>query len=144
MNDFTLIEENYKKFIGDLPFWVPEGFFQVNLDLLHHLDLLHFQPFGEKRNPNLTRYFHIIEAPEKITLVNDEFIVWIKPDRIESKPVTYTLIALNRGDQDPHLEIAFMSTGIYNTSRLVLKILEKFLIDVQETETTLSKLQPAL
>jgi hypothetical protein len=144
MHNIALLEENYKKFISNLAFWAPESLYVVNLNLLYDLNLLHFQPFTEKRDPNLTRYFHIIEASEKITLVNDEFIVWIKPDRLEERAITYTLIALNKGDQEPHLELVFLASGIYNTSRLVLRILEKFLIDVQETEVLLSKLEPVV
>ena len=53
----------------------------MNLELLRHFDLLRFQPAGADRNPLVNRYFHLVESPEKITLVNDEFVVWIVPGR---------------------------------------------------------------
>lgn len=141
MHNFSLLEEYYKKYIKDLYSWIPEGIYFINLELLHHFDLLHFQPNAEYKDPILTRYFHIIESPEKITLLNDEFIVWIMPDKVDHTPLTYTLIALNRGEEEPLLEAAFIAGGVYNSSKLVLKILEKFLIEIQETENTLSKFE---
>ncbi len=139
MHNLALIEESYKKFIKNLFYWIPEGIFLVNLDLLHHFDLLHFQPITKRKDPNLTRYFHIIESSEKITLVNDDYIVWIIPDRVDNIPVTYTLIALNKLDQELQLEAAFIASGVYNTSKLVLKVLEKFLAEIQDNEQMLAK-----
>lgn len=141
MHNLSEIEEYYKKFIKDLNYWIPEGIFVVNLELLQHFDLLHFQPSADSKDPRLNRHFHIIESSEKITLINDEFIIWIIHDRAENIPITYILIALNREDFQPHLEAAFIATGIYNTSRLILKVLEKFLIDIQETENLLDLLR---
>lgn len=141
MYDLSLLEEYYKKFIKSLCSLIPEGIYFINLELLHHFDLLHFQPQTEYKDPALTRYFHIVETSEKITLINDEFIIWIMPDRVDETPLTYTLIALNRGEQEPQLEAAFIATGIYNSSKLVLKVLEKFLIEIQDTEIALAKLQ---
>lgn len=138
MHNLEVIEECYKKFIKSLNFWIPEGIYYIDLQLLHHFDLLHFQPPITRKDPVLTRYFHMVESPEKITLFNDEFVVWIIPDKIEHHSVTYTLIALNPSDREPQLEAAFIASGIYNTSKLVLKVLEKFLIEIQETETLLS------
>lgn len=139
MHNLSLIEESYQKFIKNLDFWIPDGIFNVNLELLQHFNLLHFQPSNERKEPPLTGYFQIIESPEKITLINDQFIVWIIPDKTDLYPVTYTLIALNKGDQEPHPEAAFIASGVYNTSKLVLKILEKFILEIQENEQTLSK-----
>lgn len=137
MHNLSLIEEYYKKYIKSLYHWIPEGIYTVNLDLLHKFNLLHFQ-YPEVQEPTLTRYFHIVESPEKITLINEQYIIWILPDRIDNIPVTYTLIALNREDQ-PKLEMAFIASGVYNTSKLVLRLLEKFLIEIQENEAMLDK-----
>lgn len=142
MHNLTLIEESYKKFSKDLNFWLHDGMFYINLELLHHFDLLHFLPSSDRKEQPLPGFFHIIESPDKITLINDQFIVWIAPDRSGLYPVTYTLIALNRGEQEePHLEAGFIASGVYNSSRLVLKTLEKFLLEIQENEQTLSKIK---
>ncbi len=144
MHNLAVIEECYKKFVKSLDSWIPEGIYFIDLELLHRFDLLHFQPTGDRKNfinPILTRYFHIVESPEKITLINDEFVVWIIPDRLDQHPITYTLIALNPHNKEPQLEAAFIATGVYNTSKLVLKVLEKFLLEIQDTEETLSEFE---
>lgn len=144
MHNLALLEEYYNKFIKGLNTWNSEGLYVVNLELLHHFDLLHFQPQMEHPEPNLTCYFHLFESPEKITLINDEFIIWIIPEKAEQQPaLTYTFIALNRGEREPQLEVVFITSGVYNSSKLVLKVLEQFLIEIQEVEATLHRYQEA-
>lgn len=136
MYDLYLIEEYYKKYIKNLNYWIPEDIFVVNLEILYHFDLLHFQ-YPSTQHSTITTHFHVVESSEKITLLNDEFIVWIIPDRLEPVPKTCVIIALNQ--DEPKLELAFMASGVYNTSKLVLRLLEKFLIEIQETEKMLIK-----
>lgn len=138
MDDISQLEECYKKYIKNIGFWIPEGITDVDINLLKRFGLLNFY-LKEKKDPSLTRYFHIIETSEKITLVNEQFVVWIVPEKINETPITYALIALNYPDQ-PHLELAFSATGVYNSSRLVLRVLEMFLQEIQETEDLLAKL----
>lgn len=137
MIDIKTLEEYYKKYISDLSHWIPEGLYMVNLDLLNRFNLLSFK-HPEKTDTPLTDSFHIIETPDKLTMVNDEFIIWILPADYEGNPATYTLIALNQNEV-PKLELAFIASGVYNTSKLVLRILEKFLLDIQEAENILGK-----
>lgn len=134
-----MLEACYKKYIRDIGKWLPDGITDVDLDLLHKLDLLHFHR-KESGDSALTRYFHVVESDEKLTLVNEEYIVWIVPEKIDMIPVTITLIALNNED-DIQLEMAFTTSGIYNNSHLVLRLLEKFLQDIQNTEDLLAKLE---
>jgi hypothetical protein len=134
MENNSILEEYFNKYITSLADFLPEGLIQVDIDLLQKLDLLHYHNY--KPNPSLTRYFHVIESVEKITLINEQFIVWIVPENLEEQPMTFVLIALNNPEQ-PHLEMGFVTMGVYNTSRLVLKLLEKFLFDIQENEEAL-------
>lgn len=139
MNDINQLDELYKKYIKDLNAWLPEGLVEVDLKLMQEMDLLDYHR-KEKKDQSLTRYFHVVESAEKITLVNDHFVIWIVPDKINDTPVTYTLIALNSPDS-ARLEMAFASRGVYNTSHLVLRVLEKFLQEIQDTEDLLFKLK---
>lgn len=142
MQNIDLIDDFYKRTIKTEELLViPDGLHFVNLEFLHHFDLLHFLPSGEHRDLLMGGYFQVIESQEKITLINQEFIVWIIPARTGPTSFTYALIALNREDQDPQLEAALIFSGIYNTSKLVIKVLEKFLMEIQETEKTLSNFQ---
>ena len=141
MDDISQLEECYKKYIKNIHTLLPEGIIDIDLKLLQQHNLLNYHR-KDKRDPALTRYFHVIETTEKITLVNDQFIVWIVPEKINQVPITYTLIALNQGDT-PHLEMAFAASGCYNSSRLVLRVLETFLQEIQETEDLLTKFKKA-
>lgn len=132
MHNLSLLEACYQKYITDLSSWLPEDVIVVDLNLLHHFNLLHYHD-PNYNDPALTRYFHVIESNEKITLVNDEYVVWIVPEKVEDVPVTYALIALNK-PIEPELQLCFVTAGVYNTSRLVLRLLEKFLFEIEESE----------
>src|ERR1700722_165044 len=134
-NNFEVIEEYFKKISSDLNSWLPEGIIEVYLSLLQSLGLLKYHSL-DKKDFSLTRYFHLLETTDKITLINEQFIVWIVPEKIDNRSMTYTLIALNHSGI-PHLETGFSTSGIYNSSRLVLRILEKFLYEIQDTEDAL-------
>lgn len=138
MNHPSLLDACFKKYANNLLDWLPDGIIPVDLDLLHQLNLLHYHN-KEHNHPELTRYFHVVDSGDKITLVNDDFVIWIVPDKIDNKAVTYTLIALNQNDK-VHLELGFVTSGIYNNSKLVLRILEKYLFEIQTTEDFLAKL----
>jgi hypothetical protein len=135
------LEDFYKKYMKEIKVWLPDGVIDVDLALLQRLGLLN-QHHHEKLNFSLTRYFHVLESPDKITLINDEFVIWIVPEKVDNVPTTFTLIALNH-PEGPQLETAFSTWGIYNSSRLVLRILEKFLFEIQETEDLLASLKKA-
>lgn len=140
-NNLPLLDGQYQKFIANINEWLPEGITDVNLELLHKFGLLHYHTVDKDYRP-LTRYFQVIETPEKITLINDQFVIWIVPEKTQDTPITYTFIALNQADpQKIQLEIAFSTWGIYNSSRLVLRVLEKFLYEIQETEKILYSLK---
>jgi hypothetical protein len=137
MNDITQIEACYQNYIKNINSLLPEGIVEVDLKILQKYNLLNYHK-KDKQDPSLTRYFHVIETNEKITLINDQFIVWIVPEKVNQVPVTYTLIALNN-EKLPRLEMAFSASGCYNSSRLVLRLLETFLLEIQETEDLLTK-----
>lgn len=137
MEYLKILEEAYKKYTNNLSSWIPEGIIHVDLELLSRLGLIH-QKNDLNQNPSLIRYFQVIESDKKVTLINDQFVIWIVPDKLESLPVTYTLIALNT-PEGPQIEMAFSVSGVYNTSKLVLRILERFLHEIQETEELLSR-----
>lgn len=131
MIDIAELDNYYKTSIDNLNKMIPDSILNVDLNLLHKLDLLHFQP--GQRDHGVTRYFQLIESPDKITLINEQFVIWIASRKNNNAPFTCTLIALNKQDH-PHLEMAFISAGVYNTSHLVMLVLEKLLLEIQENE----------
>jgi hypothetical protein len=142
MDNLPTIEESYKKYINNLSNWTPEGILYIDLELLNDLDLLNFFEKRGQAGDELTRYFQVVESSEKITLINDRFIVWIVPENVEGTPTTFTLIALN-SPPEPKLEAVLAATGVYNTSALVLRIIEKFLAEIQENEELLGRYKAA-
>lgn len=123
----------------DLSGCVPDGIIDVDLTLLQELELLNSEKSITEEDSNLTQSFYVIESPDKLTLFNQKFIVWIVPKLVDQLPKTFTLIALNENGK-PHLEMVFTTSGIYNHSSLVLRILEKFLEQIEENEEELKKI----
>lgn len=134
------IEELYQKFADNLPEWAHDGIIQIDLKFLHGENILHSLQENIGDPDDLTQYFHVIESPEKVTLFNEQFIVWIIPKVEESTPSTSVMIALNH-PADATLEIVFKTQGVYNTPRHVLKVLQHFLVDMLETEATLTSFE---
>jgi hypothetical protein len=131
------IEDLYKQFMGNLGQWIHDGVNRINLQFLHDQGILAAIQDDTTEPDDLTQYFHVIESVEKVTLFNEQFIVWIVPKNDAEQPVTYVLIALNHPEK-PHLEVAFVTEGVYNTPRYVLKVLQHYLVDMLETEETLT------
>lgn len=133
MDDLSLSKDYYKKYIKNLAEMLPDGVIQVDIDLLHRCHLLNHRI---KEETFLTRYFHVIEDEDHMTLINTQFVVWIIPQAFEGRSHTLVLIALNE-PEEPKLELAYMASDVYNTSKFVLHILDKFLSEIQETEELL-------
>lgn len=135
------LESKYQEIMDDLETCNPDGIVTIDLQLLQSLGVLN-QMDEEQENPKhpLTHYFHVLETQEKITLFNDQFVVWIVPQLLNDEPATFALVALS-GDAGLSLEIIFATTGVYNTSRIVLQVLERYLEEIQENEELLAKLQ---
>lgn len=140
MLDPIQIEQAYKQFMANLTDWAHDGVMHINLHTLHEMGLLGSIQNDIPDSDDLTQHFHVIESVEKVTLFNDQFVVWIVPRVDAELPMTYVLIALNQPEK-AHLEIVFITTGVYNTPRYVLKVLQHFLLDMLETEATLTSIE---
>lgn len=134
------IEDVFRKYLENLSTLAHDGVIHVDLQFLYDCNLLeNIQQEKEDAN-DLTQYFHVIESAEKVTLFNEQFVIWIIPRMEQDVPSTFVLIALCHND-NLHLEIVFTTSGVYNTPKYVLKILQYFLIDMLETEATISSME---
>lgn len=141
MDHVQPFEELYKKYLFHLAEYLPDGIIDIDLPLLQRMNLLEeFKEPPRSSHHALTHYFQVLETDEKITLLNEQFIVWIVPSQTESENYTRVLIALQQSN-GPHLEMAFSVSGVYNTSRLLLRILEKYLEEIYENEELLCQLK---
>jgi hypothetical protein len=136
----NILEQAYKEFSKDLLKWVPDGIVKVDLRLLNDLGLLNNAELEHSvSDDQLNHYFHIIETPDKVTLFNEQFAIWIVPQLVEETSTTTTLIALLQANK-PHLEIVYLTSGVYNTPKYILKVLQHFLTEVQDTEAVISSI----
>lgn len=134
------LEKAFKGFMNDLGKCVQDGIIEVDLGLLKRFDLLNKTPEEEKElQAQFPFYFHVIENQEKVTLFNNQFVVWIVPKVVNEIPTTITLIALVHKDV-PRLEIVFSTAGAYNTPKYVLKVLRHFLTEVIDTEEEIASI----
>lgn len=133
------LEEAYKDFSENLKKWAPDGVLEVNLNLLGDLGLLTYEQLEGSNPQDVTHYFHVVETQDKIILHNDQFAVWIAPKVVDELPTTLTYIALMQGKK-PHLEIVYSTSGVYNTPKYILKVLQHFLIEVIDTESIISSM----
>ena len=133
------LEETYQEYMEDLSAHVPDGIYEIDLASLHEMNLLSAEEETEEE-AELSYSFYVLESAEKLTLYNQKFIVWIVPRMLDQTPTTYTLIALN-DEEGPHLEMVFTTSGVYNHSNLVLRILEKFLEEIEENEQEICSLK---
>ena len=140
MDKIAELDLSFEQFMSHLTELLPDGIIPVDIKLLQKLGLLQ-DDLHHSPSPTLTRFFHVVESKEKITLFNDQFVIWIVPEKIQDEPTTLVLVAIIDEALKPRLELAFVMTGIYNTSRLVLRVLEKFLSDIQENEDLISNLE---
>lgn len=132
------LEEAYNEFSNNLQKWAPEGVMNVDIKLLQDLGLLNHSEWETTvSDSHLTQYFHIIETQDKVTLFNDQFAIWIVPQLVNDTSITTTYIALIQGPK-PHLEIVYTTIGVYNAPKYILKVLQHFLTEVQETEKAIS------
>ncbi|MCF7851906.1 MAG: hypothetical protein K9M07_01545 [Simkaniaceae bacterium] len=137
----TKLEQAYEEFMKDLSKWAPDGIIDVDIFLLKQLGLLHHNDDDEKiLQSQFPFYFHVIETDDKVTLFNNQFVVWIVPQMVDEVPITLTLIALIGNNEKPHLEMLFSTSGIYNTPKCVLKVLRYYLTEVIDTEQVIDSI----
>jgi hypothetical protein len=141
MQNPVQIEEAYKEFASHLADGSHDGIAEVDLKFLHDSGLLDALQVEDEDPDEITQYFHVLETYEKVTLFNEQFIVWIIPKMEGDQPCTYVMIAWNPPTSKPRLEIVFATRGIYNTPRYVLKVLQYHLLDLIETDAAINSME---
>lgn len=119
---------------------LPDGIMDINVKTLHALHLLADEIPMPGATPPASALLQAIESGGKITLFNEKFALWIVPQKNADPASTIVFIA-RRADEDIKPEIAFRTSGIHNRSKTILKLIDRFLADIQETETVISKFE---
>ncbi|MGD0664475.1 MAG: hypothetical protein ABSA17_01930 [Rhabdochlamydiaceae bacterium] len=134
------LDEAFAEFSQNLHKHAPDGVITVDLNLLHDLGLLQNGKFDQSGSTDeLMHYFQVLETPDKVTLFNEQFVVWILPKVVQEIPLTLTFIGRLQTTK-ANLELVFSTTGVYNTPKFILKVLEHFLTEVIDTEAIISSI----
>lgn len=140
------IEQAFREYAKDIERSAPDWIIRIDLELLQREGILSsnesFLQDSRGVEEKIAERFHVIESPEKVTLFNEQFSVWIVPRVVSGRPETYTLVAVNR-ETKPHLELVFATTGVFNTPSHILKVLEHYLEEVLENEAFIQRIQRA-
>jgi hypothetical protein len=119
---------------------LPDGILEINVKSLHALHLLSENISAPPGSTPASNLLQAIESGGKITLYNEKFALWVAPQKNADPSSTIVFIA--RRDEDAlKPEIAFRTTGIHNRSKIILKLIDRFLLDIQETESVISNLE---
>ncbi|MCK5788326.1 MAG: hypothetical protein KAH32_04980 [Chlamydiia bacterium] len=157
------IEATYHSVIKNLSHSIPDGIIKIDLDFLESASLISshtnqqaqapssdpIAPNPDSREkpaePKKTLQFHIMESEEKVTLFNDNFAVWILPTTQNNQTSTIVIIGRysdkNNNEESPNITLGFSTSGMYNTSKIILKIVEHFINDIVTTEKELSEIK---
>ena len=140
MLDPAELEVLFKEYSAKINRCSPDTILDINLKTLESLNLLDIYMLDESLLfPATQDHFYMVETDEKLTLFNQDFIVWIVPHLQEEAAATYGIIAINNSIK-PQLELIFSASGVYNTSRIVLTVLNALLKEIKENEETMAKI----
>jgi len=139
MSDPKILEEHFQSFIKNLPVHLPDGIAFVDIRLIEELGLLKIDDLEKETQDSISHYFHVIETPDKITLYNDLFSIWIVPNNTETSSKTFIFIGILQNKQ-PHLEMAFCTEGVFNTPKYIMKVLQHYLTEVQDVEALIASM----
>lgn len=133
------LEKAYEEFTKNAKKWLPDGLIHIDLETLCEMGLINREDFDHEEPDEVTHYFHVLETPDKITLHNEKFAIWIVPKMVEGIPMTHTYISQIR-KEEPHLELVYENRGIYNSPKFILKVLQHLLIEMIDTDAVISSI----
>lgn len=139
MSDPKVLEEHFQSFIKNLPAYLPDGIAAVDIKLIEELGLLKIEDIDKQAQDPINHYFHVLETPDKITLYNDLFGIWIVPHNTDTNSKTFIFIGILQ-NKKPHLEMAFSTEGVFNTPKYIMKILQHYLNEVQDVEAIIASM----
>lgn len=138
MEEQEYIEKKYRRLIKNVSEISSDSILEINNELIESFnnqntveDFAHEEKF----------FFHVIEGKEKLTLFNEELLIWILPKKSGRENLTYVLLAKNGGQEEGKLELVLSASGIYNSSKLILQAIEHLIVEMRENEECMHRLQ---
>lgn len=118
--------------------FLPDGILDITIKTLNTLHLLKEEPSKEEIQPS-----HLLQAVEsegRITLFNERFALWIVP-QVGAEPSSTIVYIATHQEGDVKAELGFRTSGIHNKSKTILRLIDRFLADILETDSLLSQLE---
>lgn len=135
--DPTQLEKAYQEYTKTVH-GLLDGITPINIYFLNELNLLNSTSF-EKDTSSLEQKYNVIESKEKVTLFNEKFAIWIVPQTHTEESTTLTMVAKTE-KESPKLEFAFTASGVYNTPKFILRVLQEKIEDIIDTDNIISSL----
>lgn len=117
---------------------LPDGIIDVNIKTLQALRLLTEEASGGEGTT--AELLQAVETDGRITLFNERFALWIVPQVGASPSATVVYVATHQ-NEEVKAELGFRTSGIHNNSKTILRLIDRFLADIQETDSMLSQLE---
>lgn len=132
------LEKYFHQFTDDLSKWIQDGIQNIDHAFLKEAGI-NVDNNDSNSLDDLPFYFHVIETDEKVTLFNNQFIVWIIPKIVNDESLTYTLICYLH-ENEPKLEIVFTTKQEFNSPKLLIKTLRYYLTEMIDTESEIASI----
>lgn len=134
------IEKAFASFTHHLTGWCPDTVVSVNLPFLMELGILSYNQLKDSTFEDFVHLFQVIETDDKVTLYNEQFLVWIVPKMVQDIPTTKVMIARIQ-KKLPQLELIFSTEGVYNAPKYILLVLEKLLTEIIDTHQVIAAME---
>lgn len=133
------IEALFQQFLGELQNGGADRWVYIDNQLLANLGIA--QEELELSSGQAQSYFFVLESNDKITLINQDFIVWLVPLKNENQRSQETLAIVARNtEKEPQMETIIHASGSYNTPDTILKVLDRMLKEIKENDDLVSEL----
>lgn len=124
--------DNLTKNTKDL---LPDGILDINIKTLHTLHLLSEESSIDEVPESLL--LQAVESEGKITLYNERFALWIVP-QVGASPSATVVYVATHNDVEVKAELGFRTTGVHNKSKTILRLIDRFLADIQDTDSIIA------
>jgi hypothetical protein len=117
---------------------LPDGIMDVSIKTLHTLNLLS-EGYTTNEIP-ASQLLQAVESEGKITLFNERFALWIVPQVGADPSATVVYVATHTNDE-VKAELGFRTSGVHNKSKTILRLIDKFIADIQDTDSVIAELE---
>jgi hypothetical protein len=132
------LDTYYESLEQNTPELLPDGILDVNIRTLQTLHLLTEDSASREGNPS--ELLQAVESEGRITLFNERFALWIVP-QVGAEPSSTVVYVATHRNGAVKAELGFRTSGVHNKSKTILRLIDRFITDIQETDSMLSQME---